>query len=67
MDKLLELWRAIVGDAPNYFTYGNYSNPQWHYGNILEYCFVSLAAIIVIILVFRLIFMLASSVFGKKR
>lgn len=67
MDKLLELWRSIVGTAPDYFTYGNYSNPQWHYGQLLEYAFVCLAAIIVIILVFRFLFMLAGSIFGNKR
>ncbi len=64
--NLLELWRDIVGDAVNYFTIGNNYSIQWHYGELLEYCFVSLAAIICIILVFRLLFMIVGLFSGKR-
>lgn len=53
---ILEYWRDIVGNAVNYFTVGTGNNIQWHYGNLLEYSFVSIAVLLVIILTFKLLF-----------
>ena len=65
MNTLIEIWRSIVGAPVDYFTVGSSNSIQWHYGHLLEYCFVALAAIIVIALVFRFIFMLIG-LFGHK-
>ena len=53
---ILEYWRDIVGNAVNYFTVGTGNNIQWHYGNLLEYSFVSIAVLLVIILTYKLLF-----------
>ena len=62
---LLDLWEQIVGVCPTYFTQGTSSSIQWHYGELLQYCFVSLTAIICIAMVFRLIFTIMG-LFGHK-
>ena len=61
--SLIELWRDIVGEAVNYFSDGTVI--QWDYGELLEYAFVSIAAIVCIALVFRFLFMLIG-LFGHK-
>ena len=62
---LLQLWEKIVGNVPQYFTIGSSNSPQWHYGELLEYAMVSIAAILCIALVFRFLFMIVG-LFGHK-
>lgn len=66
MKTILEIWQSIVGEAPNYFTMGNSSSPQWHYGDLLEYAFVCIATIFIIALIFKLIFTLFTLIFGGR-
>ena len=53
---IIEFWRSIVGDAVQYFTTGSNYSLQWHYGELLEYTFVSLAVLLVICLTFKFMF-----------
>lgn len=62
---LLQIWESIVGEAPTYFTVGSSSSPQWHYGELLQYGFTCIAAILCIALVFRTLFMIVG-LFGHK-
>ena len=49
----LQIVRALLGVAPNYFTVGTSTTPQWHYGNLLEYFFAGMAFLMVIIFTFK--------------
>lgn len=66
MQTIISFWRSIVGEAVDYFTFGTYNQPQWNYGDLLEYMFAGLAVILVIALVFRLLFTIVGF-FSPKR
>lgn len=54
MSTILSLMESIIGKAPDYFTVGNSSSPQWDYGALLEYSFAGILMILSIAFVYKL-------------
>ena len=55
MQSLINVLREIIVDAPDYFTTGQSSTPQWDYGALLEYVFAGLLLILTVSFVYKIL------------
>lgn len=60
MDTIVNVLKNVIGEAPDYFTIGNSSTPQWDYGALLEYAFAGVLLILSLAFVYKLFIALAN-------